>query len=231
MCGLFRLAIKPPPILQAQGAKNWLDALYNRELRESEFISDLLEGAKMSMPLMVEGDYSYYSEKKYGERFALIGDASRFVDPIFSSGIYLSIKSSSLLAAALDEKFTSDNPEDNAPLVEVYRRIAGAYDIVYRLISLFYDPHATSFAEAGIAFNQERQDHEEAMAAGHFILAGDFFEEDNAKYHEFLDTLADARKFDMYRNLVLKRREYHTSSCGEYDRAVLFPELSLRSQG
>lgn len=203
---------------------NWLEELYARELRESPFIKDLLEGANTTMPLKVEGNYSYYSEKKYGDNFAIVGDASRFVDPIFSSGVYLSMKSSSLLAKALDEKLSAENSTDNTPIANVYKRIAGAYDIVYRLISLFYDPHAISFAEAGRAFNKERQEHEDALAAGHFIIAGDFFEEDNQKYHNFLDTLADSRRFEMYRKLVIQRTDFQTDSCGDYDPAELFPE-------
>ena len=211
--------------LQASGVDDWREELYLRELRESEFIHDLLDGAKMSMPLIVEGDYSYYSEQKYGQRFALIGDASRFIDPIFSSGVYLSMKSSSLLANALHEMFTSNDKKDNTPIVNTYERITIAYDLVYRLIRLFYNPHAISFAQAGLAFKNHKE-HEDAMAAGHYILAGDFFE-NQEKYEVFLDTLADPRKFDGYRNLVLNRRKFQTDSC-DIERTIIFPELRQR---
>lgn len=130
-------------------SQDWATALYLQELMSSEFARDLLDDAKIAMPIQVEGDYSYYSEKKFGARYALVGDAGRFIDPIFSSGVYLSMKSGSLVANALDEMLASNNLDDNAPLEQVYKTINGAYDLVYQLISLFYNPHAISFAEAG----------------------------------------------------------------------------------
>ena len=68
--------------------------------------------------------------------------------------------------------------------------------------------------------------HEDAMAAGHYILAGDFFE-NQKKYEVFLDTLAHPRKFDGYRNLVLNRRKFQTDSC-DVERTIIFPELRQR---
>jgi len=215
------------PNYQTNGSSSWTEKLYLHELQEAEFIRDLLNGARMSMPLVVEGDYSYYSEQKYGDRFGLVGDACRFVDPIFSSGVFLSMKSSTLVAQALDEMFRSDNPTDNAPLVSAYQLISGAYDVVYKLISLYYNPHAVSFAEAGMAF-QHHKEHEDALAAGHFIIAGDFFE-NHAKYQEFFDTLADPTNFERYRHLVINRPDFHTDSCG-VNREIIFPELNQQME-
>ena len=88
--------------LQQSNISDWRVELYQQELNSSEFIKDLLEGATMSMPLQVEGDYSYYSENKFSAKYAMVGDASRFVDPIFSRGVFLSMKSSFLVANAVD---------------------------------------------------------------------------------------------------------------------------------
>lgn len=38
------------------------------------------------------GNYSYTSKKMYGERFLLIGDAYAFLDPIFSTGVFLAME-------------------------------------------------------------------------------------------------------------------------------------------
>lgn len=204
-------------------SQDWATALYLQELMSSEFARDLLDDAKVAMPIQVEGDYSYYSEKKFGARYALVGDAGRFIDPIFSSGVYLSMKSGCLVANALDEMLASNNLDDNAPLEQVYKTINGAYDLVYRLISLFYNPHAVSFAEAGSLFQSKHKEHEDAMAAGHYMLAGDFFE-NNEKYHKYLNLLAEPRRFDFYRDYVISREELH-NPCNT-DVSIIFPAVS-----
>ena len=39
----------------------------------------------------LEGDYSYKMDTFAGNGFVLIGDAARFVDPIFSSGVSVAL--------------------------------------------------------------------------------------------------------------------------------------------
>lgn len=209
---------------QEKGHPDWQMALYQEELLESPFVADLLQGSQLMTELFVEGDYSYNSSTKYGPRYALVGDASRFIDPIFSSGIYLSIKSASLVAGALD-KMLGNHLDQNQPLIEAYQQINGAYNLVFRLIGLFYNPHSISFAEAA-SFFQEHREHEDAMAAGHFILCGDFFQ-NNQKYHNFLDLLADPRYFEMYRKSVIQRANLNPPAC-DTGLGNVFPPVSLR---
>jgi FADH2 O2-dependent halogenase len=49
-------------------------------------------------PLREEGDYSYASRQLAGDRVVLVGDAGRFVDPIFSTGVSIALNSSRLAA-------------------------------------------------------------------------------------------------------------------------------------
>jgi flavin-dependent dehydrogenase len=210
--------------LTAAGSTDWQLDLYRRELEESTLIREILDGsARMAMGLMVEGDYSYNSSVKYGRRYALVGDAGRFIDPIFSSGIFLSMKSACLVSDALHRMFTT-GMHDHAPLTSAYDYINGAYDFVYRLISLFYNPHSISWAGAGTFF-AEHLAHEDAMAAGHFILSGDFFE-NHKKYHEFLDVLENPRYFDLYRQTVIRRPSLDQPSCKltSDQQAMIFPK-------
>jgi hypothetical protein len=215
-------------VLTSNGSRDWQRDLYLQELNESPFVREVLEGASMLQSVMTEGDYSYSSSVKYGPRYALVGDASRFIDPIFSSGIFLSTKSAWLVADALHTMLSGGDLNDNSPLVRAYEYISGAYDFVYRLISLFYNPHSISFAAAG-EFLREQKEHEDAMAAGHFILSGDFFE-NHKKYIEFLDLLANPRYFEMYRQWVIDRPGFRRESCNltPEQLATVFPKRSLR---
>jgi flavin-dependent dehydrogenase len=57
---------------------------------------DLLEALKRSdqiRPLKEEGDYSYAMKQICDDRILLIGDAARFVDPIFSTGVSIALNS------------------------------------------------------------------------------------------------------------------------------------------
>lgn len=214
--------------LQEAGSEDWQRDFYYQEIGESSFVSKIVEGANMMMPVVVEGDYSYASEVKYGPRYALVGDAGRFIDPIFSSGIFLSTKSAWLLADVLHEMLTSGDLNQNQPLLQAYEYINGAYNFVYRLIQLFYNPHSISFAEAS-AFFQEYDDHKNAMAAGHFILSGDFFE-NHKKYNEFLDVLEAPQNFRRYKKTVINKKNTQVVSCNlkPEELSIIFPEKSLR---
>jgi len=77
----------------------------SRESREKFFWDcvasrpELYEGLKASTqmrPFKEEGDYSYGMSQICGDGFALIGDAARFVDPIFSSGVSIAMTSARL---------------------------------------------------------------------------------------------------------------------------------------
>lgn len=77
----------------------------SRESRENFFWNcvrtrpELYEGLKKSTqlrPFKEEGDYSYGMTEICGDGFAMVGDAARFVDPIFSSGVSIAMTSAKL---------------------------------------------------------------------------------------------------------------------------------------
>ncbi|MEI9896194.1 MAG: hypothetical protein WDN28_20600 [Chthoniobacter sp.] len=52
-----------------------------------------MEGAERISDFYFAGDYTYRHLQNAGPRWLLIGDAAGFIDPIFSSGVMLAIKS------------------------------------------------------------------------------------------------------------------------------------------
>ena len=48
------------------------------------------------------GNYSYWSDRVYGDGYLLVGDSFAFVDPVFSSGVFLAMKSAQSGAQAVD---------------------------------------------------------------------------------------------------------------------------------
>ncbi len=80
--------------------------------------SELFNGLKAATqlrPLKEEGDYSYGMKQICGDSFVLVGDAARFVDPIFSSGVSIALTSAKLAsediikAASNGGQFTKDH--------------------------------------------------------------------------------------------------------------------------
>jgi flavin-dependent dehydrogenase len=54
---------------------------------------DALKNSQQIRDFKTEGDYSYGMRQICGDRWVLIGDAARFVDPIFSSGVSVALNS------------------------------------------------------------------------------------------------------------------------------------------
>ncbi len=75
----------------------------------SPALAQRLAGAELiDERVYATGNYSYSSAKSSGERYLMIGDAYAFVDPVFSSGVYLAMQSAfdgaDVVAAVLDGK-------------------------------------------------------------------------------------------------------------------------------
>ncbi|MFC4116894.1 NAD(P)/FAD-dependent oxidoreductase [Nonomuraea zeae] len=56
-------------------------------------LSEALGKCEQLRELKTEGDYSYSMKELRGDRFVLVGDAARFVDPIFSNGVSVAMNS------------------------------------------------------------------------------------------------------------------------------------------
>jgi hypothetical protein len=200
--------------LRREGSADWQQDLMMRELHESPFVAELLEGSDQALPVLVNGNYSYEVKNHYGSNYAMIGDARGFIDPIFSSGVFLSIKTAFLVSAAVKKQLggtVAGAGTDNAPLVQAYEMVTGAYNFVHRMIRLFYNPHAITWAAVG-SEHQIHKRHESAMAAGHFMLSGDFFE-NHSRYHKFFELLENPRSFKRYSRMVLDRSEFDDTTC------------------
>jgi len=70
-----------------------LDESLRETLNGVSQIKKRMEGAKSILPAQATGNYSYLSDRISGPGYLLIGDAFAFIDPIFSSGVYLAMNS------------------------------------------------------------------------------------------------------------------------------------------
>ncbi len=180
--------------------EDWMQGVYLDTLHKSKQCMEILEHASIEHKLATTGNYSYYSEVKYGERFCMIGDAGTFIDPIFSTGVFLGMKSAFIVADALEKQL---NKFDNQALATVYEDINGAYVLIKKLIDNFYSKSFNFYGSDG-----EFQNNDSAIRLLHFMLSGDFFEK-QATYNEFFEKLKNPVFFKRYQKMAFK--DHHES--------------------
>ncbi len=78
------------------------EALLMRTLDSVDAARERMRDAVRVAPVHVTGNYAYDCKRMSGPGWALIGDAWTFVDPMFSSGVYLAMNSAELGAVAID---------------------------------------------------------------------------------------------------------------------------------
>ncbi|MTE21417.1 NAD(P)-binding protein [Streptomyces sp. TRM43335] len=98
---------------------------------------DALKNSEQVKPLKTEGDYSYGMRRVTGDGFVLIGDAARFVDPIFSSGVSVALNSARIACQDIvDAARAGDFGKARfARYEEKLRRGVGNW---YEFISIYY---------------------------------------------------------------------------------------------
>ncbi|MFY8215012.1 MAG: NAD(P)/FAD-dependent oxidoreductase [Chthoniobacterales bacterium] len=91
-------------------------------------MSERMRGAVRVSPVVASGDYSYRNTKLCGDRWLLAGDAAGFIDPIFSSGVFLALLGGERAADAIDDVLS--NP---ARRTRVFRHYEKSIRSVMRL--------------------------------------------------------------------------------------------------
>ncbi|GAA5017277.1 NAD(P)/FAD-dependent oxidoreductase [Acinetobacter puyangensis] len=83
--------------------QNELEPLMRRILADDVALSDVLQHAKFDTPVRKLVGYSANVKQLFGKNYALLGNAGEFLDPVFSSGVTIALKSSSMAIALLDQ--------------------------------------------------------------------------------------------------------------------------------
>jgi flavin-dependent dehydrogenase len=103
------------------GAVCFPEYLKTRRGRNEEFLIQTLKmmpdlfsrmaNAEMISEVRVTGNYSYSCERMSGPGWIMVGDAYAFVDPVFSSGVYLAMHSGKQAAALVDAALADPSRE------------------------------------------------------------------------------------------------------------------------
>jgi len=112
------------------GAVCWPDYLRTRSVSLTEFfwqtvqlcpgVLERMQAARPVGDVRATGNFSYRSRRLYREGCLLVGDSGAFIDPVFSSGVYLAMHGACLGAEAIDGALR--NPRAAARLMRRHER-------------------------------------------------------------------------------------------------------------
>lgn len=117
--------------------KGDMEAFFHHHVETNEaFAGDMANAIRVN-EFRTEGDYSYQMDKFVGNGWILIGDAARFVDPIFSSGVSVALTSAKFASEAIQRAM--QNPQDQqAEFLTYEQTLKNGVSIWYEFIRLYY---------------------------------------------------------------------------------------------
>jgi flavin-dependent dehydrogenase len=133
---------------------------------------DLFHSREQLLPIQRRADWSYRCDAIAGSRFAMLGDAGGFLDPVFSSGVYLGQQGAFLFDEFLGPALAADELPDQDSRARFTTQMHKALERFLRLIHQFYDAR---FVE-NVVRARKRQGLRRSLTS---LLAGDVYYDDN----------------------------------------------------
>ncbi len=123
----------------ARGGVKEPKAIFDREVEENLWIKDHLSVGKQVGPYYLTSEYTHHSRHCYSPGLLLAGDAFCFLDPVFSSGLLLALKSGVMASDAVHEALVARDfsPERFTDYGVALRR---SIENMRKLVYAFYNP-------------------------------------------------------------------------------------------
>ena len=130
-------------IVDFKAMKKTPEIALEEAIREQPQIWSRMTRATRVTEVYSASDYSYRNTTLFGDRWLLAGDAAGFIDPIFSTGVFLGIQSGEQAAEALGAALK--NPRGRAAVFKKYERgVNRVMNLYLRFVNNWYKPQ---FAE------------------------------------------------------------------------------------
>ena len=109
--------------------------LLERTIAETPWVAEKMKDAERVTQIYARKDFSFRVRSLAGPNFACIGDAAGFLDPIFSTGVFMAMKSADMAAGAIVERLRSGSTR----ALKTYERdMTRGLDKYLRFIEYFY---------------------------------------------------------------------------------------------
>jgi flavin-dependent dehydrogenase len=113
-----------------------LDERIRSLVAEESFLRRLLVNAQWDTPARELSGYAANVKSMHGKGFALLGNAAEFLDPVFSSGVTIAMRSASMAASVLDRQLRGEAVDWNADFERPLRR---GIDTFRAYVTAWYD--------------------------------------------------------------------------------------------
>jgi 2-polyprenyl-6-methoxyphenol hydroxylase-like FAD-dependent oxidoreductase len=123
---------------------------YTQILQENPEVIQQMSGAKRITEVHAAGEFSYRNKRFTGERWVLAGDAAGFIDPVWSSGVFIAVLSGERAADMLDRTLRQPGRRA-AEFVRYERHLGRVMDLYLKFVTAWY---TQEFAE--VFFNPKQ---------------------------------------------------------------------------
>jgi flavin-dependent dehydrogenase len=113
--------------------------VFDEEVARCPEVMRRIQGACQAMPVQVLNDFSYRASRIAGDGWVLVGDAFGFLDPIYSSGVFLALKSGELAADAIHTALETGDVSGGSLGAFGPEFLAGM-EAMRKLVYAFYEP-------------------------------------------------------------------------------------------
>jgi flavin-dependent dehydrogenase len=114
------------------------EAMFKREIGQNLWIEKHLACGRQTGPYFITSEYSYHVRYCGMPGLLLVGDAFCFLDPVFSSGLMLALKSGVLAADAVHEALVAGDVSPGR-FAEYGRNLRIGIENMRKLVYAFYD--------------------------------------------------------------------------------------------
>lgn len=171
------IGVVAPPAYLYNGRGDDPGVILEEEIANTPGLARRLVNAERVRPIYTTADFSYRSRRASGDGWVLVGDAFGFLDPLYSSGVLLALKSGELAADTIHDALLAGDLSETR-LGRHGKKVAEGMHRVRMLVYAYYDP---SFRMG--RFIKEYPHLKDTVTR---VLIGDVFEDDLA---ELFDTL------------------------------------------
>jgi FADH2-dependent halogenase len=113
------------------------EEFFERAIAEQPLVRNRIGGGRRVSQVYTAADFSYRNGKLTGDRWLLAGDAAGFIDPVFSSGVFLAVLAGEQAADVLHEVL--DHPKRARRLFRHYEHVVNrAMDVYLRFVESWY---------------------------------------------------------------------------------------------
>ena len=112
-------------------------AIFDEELAKCPALEPRIADARQLFPVKVTKDFSYRANRIAGDGWVLVGDAFGFLDPVYSSGLFLALKSGEMAADTINDAL--EKPDFSAEQLGSFGPdFVGGMEAIRKLVYAFY---------------------------------------------------------------------------------------------